>query len=129
MQHRHRVRGITLIGFLIVLVVVGFFAYATMRLFPVYTEYFGVMKAMNLVAHEPGSAQKSTDDIRRNMILQFNTQYVDEGSVPPQAINVIRQSGNSILRVAYEKRVPFMYNVDLLVTFDKSMPLTGLGDN
>jgi len=42
--------GITLIGFLILLIVVGFFAYAAMKLVPAYVEYFGVVKAMNTVA-------------------------------------------------------------------------------
>ena len=38
--------GITLIGFAMVLIVVGFFAYAAMKLIPVYTEYFGVVKSL-----------------------------------------------------------------------------------
>ena len=32
-------RGITLLGFIIVLAVVGFFAYVGMKLFPMYSEY------------------------------------------------------------------------------------------
>lgn len=51
-------RGITMIGFLMVLVIVGFFAYAAMRLVPVYTEYFSVRKAMKSVAGEVGVANK-----------------------------------------------------------------------
>jgi len=39
-------KGLTLIGFAIVLIVGGFFAYAAMKLVPVYTEYFGVVKSM-----------------------------------------------------------------------------------
>lgn len=57
---QHKVKGITLIGFVIVLVVAGFFAYTAMRLIPAYTEYFGVVKAMDQESKEPGAAQKSS---------------------------------------------------------------------
>jgi hypothetical protein len=127
MKMRSRVRGITLIGFVIVLCVVGFFAYMAMRLIPMYVEYFGVLKSMEHVRSEPSSAQKSVDQIRRDMILEFDTQYVDEKSVPPAAIQVVREAGGATLRVAYEKRVPFLYNLDIVGKFDKSVSLNGAG--
>jgi hypothetical protein len=34
-----------------------------------------------------------------------------------------RDAGRVILRVAYERRISFMYNVDLLVSFDHSVTL------
>jgi len=128
MKMRHKVRGITLIGFAIVLCVLGFFAYMAMRLIPMYVEYFGVVKSMEHIRSEPGSGQKSVDQIRRDMLTEFDTQYVDEKSVPPAAIQVVREAGGATLRVAYEKRVPFIYNLDLVGKFDKSVTLSGAGD-
>lgn len=125
MQTRHRMKGITLIGFVVVLCVLGFFAYLAMRLIPVYVEYFGVVKSMEQVRGEPGAGQKSLEEIRRDLSLKFDTQYVD--SVPPAAIQLQRQAGGSTLRIAYEKRVPFMYNIDLVAKFDKSVNLSGNG--
>jgi hypothetical protein len=55
MQHR-KTRGITLIGFAIMLCVAGFFAYLAMRLIPAYTEYYGVVKSMELERKEAGAA-------------------------------------------------------------------------
>ena len=51
-------RGVTLIGFMILLCVAGFFAYLAMKLLPMYIEYFGVVKAMEAVKTEPGAAVK-----------------------------------------------------------------------
>lgn len=127
MNMRHKVKGITLIGFIIVLCVLGFFAYMAMRLIPMYMEYFGVVKAMEQVRREPGSAQKSLDQIRRDLSVKFDTQYVDEASVPPSAIMLKREAGGSTLRIAYEKRVPFLYNLDLVGNFDKSVNLSNTG--
>lgn len=122
-MHR-KAKGITLIGFAILLCVAGFFAYAAMRLIPAYTEYFGVVKAMDQESKEPGVAQKSLDQLRRDLQFKFNTQYVDEQNVPMQSISSVRDKGAVVLRVAYERRIPFMYNVDLLVNFDHSVNLT-----
>ena len=124
--HRYS-RGITLIGFLIMLCVAGFFAYIVMKLVPVYVEYFGVVKAMEQVKNEPGAAQKSVEEIRRELNVKFDLQYVDEHDIPPQAIQVKREATGPVLRIAYEKRVPFMYNIDLVASFDKSVNLTNAG--
>ncbi len=127
MVGRNKVEGITLIGFAIVLCVLGFFAYMAMRLIPMYTEYFGVVKAMEQVRQEPGAGQKSLAEIRGSLSLKFDTQYVDDATVPPSAIQLIRQGSGQTLRISYEKRVPFMYNLDLVGKFDKSVNLSGAG--
>jgi len=127
-MNRQKIRGITLIGFLILLCVAGFFAYLAMRLVPLYVEYYGVVKSMEMVKNEPGIAQRSLEDIRRDLSLKFDTQYVDLNSVPPQAIQLKRENGAATLRIAYEKRVSFMYNIDLVATFDKSVNLTNAGN-
>ena len=124
--HRYSL-GITLIGFLIMLCVAGFFAYIVMKLVPVYVEYFGVVKAMEQVKNEPGAAQRSVEEIRRDLNVKFDLQYVDEHDIPPQAIQVKREATGPVLRIAYEKRVPFMYNIDLVASFDKSVNLTNAG--
>jgi Tfp pilus assembly major pilin PilA len=120
-------RGITLIGFAVVLCVAGFFAYLAMRLVPIYVEYFGVVKAMEMVKNEPASGQMTIEQVRHDLGSKFNTQYVDENSVPPQAIQLKREAGGATLRIAYEKRVNFMYNIDIVATFDKSVILRNAG--
>jgi hypothetical protein len=73
------------------------------------------------------AAARAIEEIRRDLSLKFDTQYVDDNSVPPAAIQVIRQGGGSTLRIAYEKRVPFLYNLDIVGKFDKSVSLNGAG--
>ena len=38
-----------------------------------------------------------------------------------------RYTTPATLRIAYEKRVPFMYNIDLVASFDKSVALKNTG--
>ena len=117
--------GVTLIGFLVILLVVGFFGYMAMKLVPSYTEYGGVVKAMNGIATE-GASGKSLDEIRSELLRKMDFQYVDDATVKPSDITISRDNGGtSVLHVAYDKDIPFMYNIDFLLHFEKSVPLLG----
>ncbi len=120
-------RGITFIGFILMLCVGGFFAYAAMKLVPVYSEYMGVVKSMNQLQTEPGIGSKDISEIRQLLNVKFDIQYVDESVIPPQNIQLKKQGGAASLRIFYDKRVDFIYNVDLLVSFDKTVNLSGTG--
>jgi type II secretory pathway pseudopilin PulG len=116
--------GITLIGFLVVLIVVGFFGFMAMKLIPSYTEYMGVSKAMNQVA-SAGVEGKSLDEVRRDLIFKMGFQYVDDATVGPKDITLQRSGNAAQLKVAYDKRIPFLYNIDFLLHFEKSVTLQG----
>lgn len=122
-MHRNQY-GITLIGFAVVLIVVGFFAYAAMKLVPVYTEYFGVVKSMKSLQTEPGIEHMSIDEIRRKLDVIFDVQYVDETDVPLSAITLITANGQRSLNVTYSVDKPFIYNIDLLVNFNHTIDLS-----
>jgi hypothetical protein len=116
--------GITLIGFLIVLVVVAFFGYMAMKLVPAYSEYMGVVKAMNQESTD-GVDGKTLDAIRRDLMYKFSMQYVGDDTIAPSDITVTHDNGGNQLKVSYDKQTPFIYNIDFLVHFEKSVPLQG----
>lgn len=122
---RTKQSGVTLIGFLVILFVVGFFGYMAMKLVPAYTEYMGVVKAMNGIATD-GTSGKSLDEIRRDLMYKFSMQYVGDNTIVPTNITIVRNNGGtSVLHLAYDKDIPFMYNIDFLLHFEKSVPLQG----
>jgi len=118
-----RQSGLTLIGFAVVLIVAGFFAYAAMKLIPCYTEYFGVVKSMKSLQGQAGIETATIEDIRGRLNFIFSLQYVDERSVPDKNIQLITNDGQHKLRIFYDKDLPFLYNVDLLVHFDYTVDL------
>ncbi len=124
MRTRSTQRGITFIGFIFLLIVVGFFAYAAMKLIPSYTEYFGVVKSMKNLQTEPGIETATIEDIRGKLNVQFDLQYVSDSTIPQKNIQLITQGGQHSLRIFYDKDIPFLYNVDLLVHFDKTVDLS-----
>ncbi|PKM16342.1 MAG: DUF4845 domain-containing protein [Gammaproteobacteria bacterium HGW-Gammaproteobacteria-2] len=114
-------KGLTFIGFVMLLAILGFFAYAAMRLVPIYTEYFAVKSAMKAVAAESGSAQMQPGDIRNKLIKRFDVSYVT--SVNPNDIRV-RRDRNPSITIAYEVRKPFISNIDLVVSFSHTQELS-----
>jgi len=109
-------RGITLIGFIIVLVVAGFFAYMGMVLGPAYSEYYSVVKAMNSVAADATPNSTDIETIRRALDRQFNVGYVD--SVVGKDAKLIRdKTTGNMINMTYEVRKPFIYNIDFVVKF------------
>ena len=119
-----RQHGITLIGFAIVLIVVGFFAYAAMKLVPIYTEYFSVVKSMKSLQSDAGVQNMGIDEIRRKLEPIFDVQYVDETDVPLSSVTLITSNGQHSLNVAYSVDRPFLYNIDLLVHFNYTVDLS-----
>lgn len=116
--------GITLIGFAILLCVVGFFAYAAMKLIPVYSEYFGVVKSLKSLQGDTGVENMGIDEIRRKLDTIFDVQYVDETDVPLSSVTLITANGQRSLNVAYSVQKPFIYNIDLLIHFNYTVDLS-----
>lgn len=118
-------RGVSLIGFLVILLVVGFFGYMAMKLVPAYSEYLGVVKAMNGQV-SAGTSGKPINEIRSELLRRMDFQYVDDATVKPSDITISQQNGGtSVLTVSYDKDIPFLYNIDFLLHFSKSVPLRG----
>lgn len=113
-------RGITLVSFIIVLAVVGFFAFIGMKLFPVYTEYYSVVKDMNGLAGEPGVASMPPAKVKDLLFRRFYVSYVK--SVKSEHVKITRQNGYN-LQVKYEVREPLIYNLDFVAKFDRTVEL------
>ena len=125
MARAARQDGITLIGFLFVLMMAGSIAFIIMKLFPVYSEYYSVVSAMKGIANEPGVATMPPVKIRDLLSRRFDISYVE--SVKPEHIKITRQNGYN-LTIAYEVRRPLVYNLDFVAMFDKTVELTRQGD-
>ncbi len=116
-------KGITLMSFLMVLVVVGFFAMMAMKLFPMYSEYYSLKGVMKEMAASPNSGSLSLAQIQAELDRRFNIAYVS--SVKKEHIKVIRAGRGSQLNIAYEVRVPLLGNLDAVGKFDNTVDLSG----
>lgn len=114
--------GITLLGFLMVLIVVGIFAFVAMRLFPVYTEFLSVRSDMQEVADQPGSSNQSLGDVRKALEKRFYISYVENVNLK-EHVKLERTGNVQKLTVAYEVRKPLAYNLDFVAKFEHAVEM------
>jgi len=121
MMKMRKQKGLTLIGFGIVLVFVVFFAYVGMRLVPLYLEYHAVVGAMERLQEDPGAAKLPANRIRERIMRSLYVSYASD-NIQRHHIKIKRQGGIQV-NVAYEVRKPMVGNVDVVVHFDKTVVL------
>jgi len=115
-------KGLTLIGFVIVLAVVLFFAYAAMRVIPMYLEYHALINAMDKLQSDPMAktmpAYKIKDSIQRSLWVSYASNNIKNDH-----IRISKKTNGVNVRVAYEVREDFLGNIDLVASFDRTVVL------
>ena len=119
--------GMTLVGFIIVLAVVGLFAYVGMKLFPMYQEFYSVKKALAGLKTEPGIADQDPGKIEDLFFRRLYVSYSD--SVGKDNVKVERMEGGWKMTVDYEVRKPMIYNLDVVGKFHAEENLTRSSGN
>ena len=114
-------RGITLMGFILVATVAGFFALMGFKLFPAYSEYYGVVQAMKSVASQPGAQKMELGELQKGLQRRFDVGYVE--SVLGKQATLIRNDKGNQLNMNYEYRKPLFYNLDYVAKFDYTVDL------
>ena len=111
-------RGMTLISWVLVLGLLAFFVTLTLRILPMYQEYYGVVNIMKGMENEITQNKLSKAQVRLLLHKRFNTGYIS--SVEDEHIEISR--GRRLPHVTkividYEVRVPFIAQIDLIGHF------------
>ena len=118
MVTRHRQRGMTMIGWLVLLVLIGVIALVSLKLIPAYMEFYTILQSAESV-HAQASPETTAREIQSAMAKRFSVNNVE--SLDPKEIEVTRVDGRLIIHIAYEVRKPMMGNVDAVVKFDREV--------
>jgi hypothetical protein len=113
-----RQRGMTFIGLLCILALVGLIGYAIIILVPVYLNYQKISKIMDSTATElQGSADPGA--IKRS--LEHHWAIDDPIIIDFKDVEITKDDTGAIMHVSYDHAVPYISNVSLSVHFDKSV--------
>jgi len=112
-------RGITMIGWLFLLIPLALVAYAGIRLAPVYLNYMKVSKSIDQVAQELGDdSSVGVTQIRTALEKRLDIESVSYPAV--KDIGIRREGQTWIIEAKYEDIAPLFANLSLLLQFDKS---------
>ncbi len=122
---RARQRGVTAIGWLILLIPFAIIIYAGIRLTPVYLNYMSVARSLSELTTEYASGGATPDAIRSSLQKRFDVEGIDYPAV--KDINVTRSGQGWTVEAAYYDQAPLFAHITLQVQFDKTITLNGSG--
>ena len=110
--------GVTTLGAIILVVFIGMFGFAAIRLTPVYLNYMKVVGVIDGV-HAEFDGQKATRQIiRSSLSRRFDVDSV--GVITYRDVKVTAVDGGLEINAEYDDTAPFIYNVSFTVHFNKT---------
>lgn len=123
MKLKKEQQGLTMVSWLLVLGMIGFFTMIVLRLLPVYLENFSVTSSLASLKEAKGPGEVvTTGELRGSLFRRLDINGVE--SVEKGNVTIVREGNIYVVTVKYEVRRPFLYNIDFVVNFndDVSVP-------
>lgn len=116
-----REQGLTLFGFLVVLIVLLFGAMLGMRVVPAYYEHQRIQSILN--AMRESGATSDASDLELRASFDRRAQIEDIHSVTARDLSIDKESDGKIVHVEYVAKVPLFEHVYLMIEFASSSGL------
>lgn len=114
---KKRQAGMTTLGLVILVAFIGVFAFAGLRLTPVYLNYFKVVGVVEGVRAEFDGTNASRSAILSSISRRFDIESV--GIITAKDVKVRKVDGGHEVAATYSHKAPFIANVSFVVDFDK----------
>jgi len=116
-RNKRQQAGMTTMGLIILVVFVGLFAFAGIRLTPVYLNYMKVAGVVDGVGKEFDGSGASRSAIRNSISRRFDIDSVS--IITAKDVKVTAVDGGFEVAATYSHKSPFIANVSFVVDFDK----------
>ena len=116
-RSRRQQAGMTTLGLVILVTFVGLFAFAGIRLTPVYLNYMKVVGIIDGVGQEFDNTGASRSAIRSSISRRFDIESV--GVIVAKDVKVTSMKNGFEVAAVYSHKAPFIANVSFVVDFDK----------
>jgi hypothetical protein len=113
---RGRQQGMTFIGYVIILAIIGFFVLIILKLTPPYLEYFRVKRQLQSLEEEAGLRTKSSAQVRKLLQRRFGVDDIE--GIPPDQIKIAKKEAEVKIDITWQRQVHMMGNVEALLSFD-----------
>ena len=123
MKKWHHQKGMTAIGWMLVLGLIAFFTLITLRMVPLYMEYGKVASTLESLKDQPNIALHSKSEIVKIVSKRFDVN--DVKNVDPKLIKISKDRGKMKVGISYERREHLVGNVDIVAIFEKQVEVTG----
>ena len=108
----------TTLGLIILVAFMGLFAFAALRLTPVYLNYMKVVGVIDGVVDEFDGQNANGSALRSSISRRFDVESVSE--ITYRDIKVVAVDGGLRVSAVYDHTTPFLSNISFTVHFDKT---------
>jgi hypothetical protein len=123
-NRRSNQNGLSLTGWLLALFLTIFFVQIAIKLSPVYLEDYYVQTSLKTLSENAQLAVLSPDDIRQTLGKSFTINGIKGGAL--EALQVKRDAKKVLVDINYEERIPFMANIDIVLSFEHHLDSSNL---
>lgn len=112
----NRQRGLALSALLLWGVLIALVSILAIRILPEVIDYYKIRQAVKAVAADAGS--KTVPEIRQAFGKYIEVEHVQ--TLAPADLDIFKEDNQVVIAFSYERRIPLLANVSLLIDFSGS---------
>ena len=120
MRSMKRQQGVTAIGWLIILGLIGFFVMLALQMVPSYLEYYKIVSTLESLEEEGGMG--TPQEIRNLLERRFDISYVYV--ITHRDVKIKSAGANWKVTAKYDARKHLFGNVDVVMAFHKQVKVS-----
>lgn len=118
---RAQQRGMTAIGTMLVIGMIGVFVFVALKVYPIYYDSFKVGSQLNTMKSDSSLTTKTAAEITEQLMRRLEIDNVS--SVEKSDITVTKNGNRVSVSVSYVAQENLIGNMDILVSFDKEVEI------
>ena len=107
-------RGYSPVTIFLIVILLAFGIFMGVKVFPTFSEYLSIQKAVKLAAQERGSVNAIQAAFERAVVTDYIT------SINSSDLEIIKEGDRVVINFAYDKEIPIFRNVYLLIKYSGS---------
>ena len=119
MQLKNKRKGMTGISIIMIVMAIAFAALIFLKIMPVYFDSFKVSDVISSLKEERGLGERTSNEIRTLILKRLDVNMVSD--VTKDHIFIEKIKNEVLIDVEYEVRKPMFGNLDVIISFKKSV--------
>jgi hypothetical protein len=116
-------RGVTAIGWLVILGLIGFFVFIGLKLFPLYAENFSVVSSLKSLQNEPQVTRKTKQEITKLIMSRFSINDVKNAT--RSCLDISKRNAVLTVTCSYSVTTELFGPLSLVADFEESVEVVG----
>ena len=123
MSFRNRQRGLSFLGLITIVCILGFAVVIGLKLIPIYMDSSKIDKIMESVISDPSVNTQSRQETIESMLKRLDIDAVDAVNYRnyKESLTITKRKNQTNINIFYRVTTPLIGNLSLVAEFDKSV--------